>query len=64
MMTNEHIQATWNCAANLSTSGATVWVLSNGEKLEYTSFENWRRNLEKSGFWLVAIFKHGYRVDL
>lgn len=45
------------------TKGVPIYAISNGEYVLYTPEGRAKNAMEKRGYWVVAIFEHGHRVE-
>lgn len=62
-MTEKEMLEALEYARKESEKGYTVYALCNGQYLEVTKGAGIVEILKDEGFWLVAIFEHGHRVE-
>lgn len=40
------------------------YILSNGKDLQTVVTANLKEDLKEKGYWVAAIYEHGYQIDL
>lgn len=62
-MTDQMIQAKIQKAIEDSKRYGICYILSNGKELQTVVTANLKESLKEKGYWVAAIYEHGYQVE-
>lgn len=63
-MTDREIQEVVKRAIEDSKRHGICYILSNGQKLQTAVTAFLKETLKEKGYWVAAIYEHGYQIDL
>ena len=63
-MTDKEIQVKIQKAIEDSKRYGICYILSNGQELQTAVTAELKESLKEKGYWVAAIYEHGYQIDL